>query len=453
MDADPPPTGNLAWQLILLLILILCNAFFAASEIAIISLNDSKIRKMAEDGHKKARKVLALTADSSRFLATIQIGVTLAGFFTSAFAAQSLAEPFSKWLQEMIPALREYAAATYSVSTVIITLVMSYFTLVLGELVPKRIAMQKYEPIAFGVVGILRGIAILTKPFVKFLSVSTNVVVRLFGLDPHADEENVTEEEIRMMVDVGEEKGVIEESQKEMINNIFEFDDITAEDIMTPRTDLSALDVEDDIGEALRLAVEDGYSRLPVYEEDIDHIIGILYIKDLLPYVGQAIPTGVSLRHLIRDAYFVPGTKRCGELFTELTEKRTQMAVVVDEYGGVAGIVTMEDLLESIVGNMQDEFDHEEEEITQTGENTFEVDGSISIDELEDLLSTDLPEGDYDTLAGFILDELGRLPADGEQPEVTYQHFTFKVLQMEDRRIERVFIERQPEEPPTEDEE
>ena len=283
MDADPPPTGNLALQLLLLLALILCNAFFAASEIAIISLNDSKIRKMAEDGHKKARLVLALTEDSSRFLATIQIGVTLAGFFTSALAAQSMAEPFSAWLQSVIPAAKAHGELLFSISTVLITLLMSYFTLVLGELVPKRIAMQKTESIAFGVAPVLRAIAVITKPFVKLLSASTNLVVRLFGLDPHADEEEVTEEEIRMMVDVGEEKGVIEGSQKEMINNIFEFDDITAEDIMTPRTDLSALDVTDPLDEALQMAVDEGYSRLPVYEEDIDHIIGVLYIKDLLP--------------------------------------------------------------------------------------------------------------------------------------------------------------------------
>lgn len=451
MDADPPPTGNLALQLLLLLVLILCNAFFAASEIAIISLNDTKIRKMAEDGHKKARKVLALTEDSSRFLATIQIGVTLAGFFTSALAAQSLAQPFSDWLQSVIPAAKAHADMLYAVSTILITLIMSYFSLVLGELVPKRIAMQKAEPIAFGVVGILRGIAVIAKPFVKLLSVSTNVVVRLFGLDPHADEEDVTEEEIRMMVDAGEEKGVIEGSQKEMINNIFEFDDITAEDIMTPRTDLSALEVTDSIQEALQMGVDEGYSRLPVYEEDIDHVVGILYIKDLLPYVGQPVPNEVSLRHLMREAYFIPGTKRCGELFTEMTEKHTQMAVVVDEYGGVAGIVTMEDLLESIVGNIQDEFDHEEEEVRQTGENSFEVDGSIDMDELEDLLKTPLPEGDFDTLAGFILDELGHIPGEEEQPEVVFQNFTFTVLQVEDRRIERVRIVRHPVEPDEED--
>lgn len=450
MDADPPPTGNLALELILLLVLILCNAFFAASEIAIISLNDNKIRKMAEEGHKKAQKVLALTADSSRFLATIQIGVTLAGFFTSAVAAQSLSEPLARWLISIIPALQPHANMVASVSTAVITLIMSYFSLVFGELVPKRIAMQKAEAISFGVVGILRAISVIAKPFVKLLSVSTNLVVRLFGLDPHADEENVTEEEIRMMVDVGEEKGVIEGSQKEMIDNIFEFDDITAEDIMTPRTDLSGLEVTDSIEEALEIGVNEGYSRLPVYEEDIDHVVGILYIKDLLPYVGKTVPEGVSIRHLMREAYFVPGTKRCGELFAELTEKHIQMAVVVDEYGGVAGIVTMEDLLESIVGNIQDEYDHEEDEIRQTGENSFEVDGSISIEELEDLLGSQFPEGEYDTLAGFILDQLGRIPKEGEHAEVQFQNFTFTVMKVEDKRIERVRIVRTP--PPPEPE-
>lgn len=451
IDPDPPPNGSLWLQILLLILLIFCNAFFAASEIAIISLNDNKIRKMAEEGHKKAKLVLKLTADSSNFLATIQIGVTLAGFLTSATAAQSLAEPLARWFVSLVPAMQPNLGTIQGVSVVVITLIMSYFSLVFGELVPKRIAMQKAEALSFAVVGVLRAVAVVTRPFVKLLSVSTNLVVRLFGIDPHADEENVTEEEIRMMVDVGEEKGVIEGSQKEMINNIFEFDDITAEDIMTPRTDVASLDVEDGIDEALRIGVEEGYSRLPVYEEDIDHIIGLLYIKDLLPYVGQTIPVGVSIRHLVRDAFFVPGTKKCGELFSEMTEKHIQMAVVVDEYGGVAGIVTMEDLLESIVGNIQDEFDHEEEEVTQTGEHTFDVDGSIDIEELGDLLDVDLPEGDYDTVAGFIMDRLGRIPGEDEHPVIQYENVTFTVAEVEDRRIDLVHVEVTPLPEPEED--
>ena len=329
---------------------------------------------------------------------------------------------------------------------------MSYFSLVLGELVPKRIAMQKAESLSFAVIGVLRVVAVVARPFVKLLSASTNIVVRLFGMDPHADEENVTEEEIRMMVDVGEEKGVIEESQKDMINNIFEFDDIIAEDIMTPRTDMEAVDIEDGLAEALRIGMEEGFSRLPVYEDEIDNVIGLLYIKDLLPYVGAEIPGGFSIRTLLREAYFVPGTKKCGELFTEMTEKHIQMAVVVDEYGGVAGIVTMEDLLESIVGNIQDEFDHEEEEVTQTGDHTFEVDGSIDIEELSDLLDVKLPEGEYDTVAGFIMDRIGRIPGEDEHPVVTYENASFTVQEVDDRRIEKVHIEVTPL-PPKETEE
>lgn len=449
---DPAPSSSsLLWQILLLFVLIFINAFFAASEIAIISLNESKIRKMAEEGHKKAKMVLKLTEDSSNFLATIQIGVTLAGFLTSATAAQSMSEPLARWFVSLVPALGPHLSVISGVSMVIITLITSYFSLVLGELAPKRIAMQRAEALSFRVIGILRAVAAVTRPFVKLLSVSTNLVVRLFGIDPHADEENVTEEEIRMMVDVGEEKGVIEGVQKDMINNIFEFDDLTAEEIMTPRTDVASLDVEDGIAEALRIGVDEGYSRLPVYEDDIDHIIGVLYIKDLLPYVGQPIPKDISIRHLIRDTYFVPGTKKCGGLFSEMTEKRIQLAVVVDEYGGVAGIVTMEDLLESIVGNIQDEFDHEEEEITQLSENAFEVDGSLGMEDLGELLDMVFPEGDYDTVAGFLMDRLGRIPEEGEEPVVAYENVVFTVKRVDDRRIELVHVERTPL-PPEEEE-
>lgn len=466
---DPAPTGsylltaavqsaetgsqNIAGQIILLFVLILCNAFFAASEMAIITLNDAKLYKLAEEGHKKAKQVLALTADSSRFLATIQVGVTLAGFLTSATAAQSLSEPLSKWFVGLVPAVTPYFGVVQSVSVVVITLLMSYFSLVLGELVPKRIAMQKAELIAFAFIGVLTAVAKVARPFVKILSLSTNGLVRLFGMDPHANEENVTEEEIRMMVDVGEEKGVIEESQKDMINNIFEFDDLTAGEIMTPRTDVAALDVEDSLEEALRVGVDEGYSRLPVYEEDIDHVIGILHIKDLLPYVGRTLPKEVSLRTLVRETYFVPETKNCGELFSEMTAKRMQMAIVVDEYGGVAGIVSMEDLLESIVGNMQDEFDDEEEEITQLDDNIFEVDGSTSLEELSDLLQVDLPEGDYETVGGFLFQQLGRIPGPDEHPEVQYENVKFTVQKMDDRRVDEVHIEVLPKEEQEEEKE
>ncbi len=449
---DPGPTGNLLLHFLLLLALILVNAFFAASEMAIITLNDNKIQKMAEEGHKKAKKVQKLTADSSHFLATIQVGITFAGFLTSASAANTLSEPLARWFTGLVPQAAAYAAAVQTAALVVVTLLVSFASLVLGELVPKRIAMQKAEPIAFATVGILRVIAALARPLVWLLSAATNLFVRLFGMDPHADEEAVTEEEIRMLVDVGEEKGVIEETQKEMINNIFEFDDIIAEEIMTPRVDVEALDVETSIEEALAIGIETGYSRLPIYEEDIDHTIGVLYMKDLLPYVGKLIPEMLSLRDFVRPTFFTPGTKRGGALFAEMTEKHIQLACVVDEYGGFAGIVTVEDLLESIVGNMQDEYDNEEEEITQLDENVFDIDGFCSIEEVTELLGVELPEGDYETLAGFMLDQLGRIPEEDEHPVVEYDRLTLTVLAMDDRAIDRVHIEVAPP-PPVEDDE
>ena len=438
---EPDPAGDLILKLILLAFLIFVNAFFAASEIAVISLNDNKIQKMAEEGHKKARQVLKLTANSSNFLATIQIGVTLAGFLTSAVAAQSLAVPLTRWLTGLSEVLAQYSVVVHTVSVVLITVIMAFLNLVLGELVPKRIAMQKAEAISFASIGVLNVIAAVMRPFVKLLSVSTNVMVRLFGLDPNVAVDNVTEEEIRMMVDVGGEKGVIEDTQKEMINNIFEFDDITAEEIMTPRTEVEVIEVNEDFMEALRICVDNGYSRLPVYEEDIDNIVGILYVKDLLPYVGREIPENVTIRHLMRETYFIPDTKKCRDLFAEMTEKRVQMSIVVDEYGGFAGIVTMEDLLESIVGNIQDEYDNEEEEVTKLGDNTFDVDGSIDIEELGEILNIRFPDGEYGTLGGYIMDVLGRIPGEDEHPQIKYKNATFTVLEMDERRIGRVHIE------------
>lgn len=257
-------------------------------------------------------------------------------------------------------------------------------------------------------------------------------------------DKNVTEEDILQLVDAGEETGVLEEAEKDMINNIFEFGDNTAEDIMTPRTDVEALDVEDSVFEALRIAMEEGYSRIPVYKDDIDHVIGILYIKDLLPYVGKPLPDDLTVSSLMREAYFVPGTKNCRELFEEMTEKRVQLAMIVDEYGGLAGIVSMEDLLESIVGNIRDEYDNEEEEVVQTGENSFEVDGSLPIDEVSELTGVVLPEGDYETLAGFLIYQLGRIPTPDETATLTYGELEFVILSMDERRIETVHIQRFP---------
>lgn len=430
---------SIIFKVLLLFALILVNAFFAMSEIAIISLNDTKIERLAEEGDKKAKKIMKLTENSSNFLSMIQIGVTLAGFLTSASAADSFAPLITAAVAPYVnPAL---LGVIDTASLIVITIVISYFSLVLGELVPKKIAMQKAESISCKIVGFLLVFMKVTKPFVKVLAFSTNTIVRLFGIDPSADEEQVTEEEILMMVDVGEEKGVIENTQAEMINNIFELDDIDAGDIMTHRVDMAAVEADEPVSEVLKVAIEEGYSRIPVYDDDPDNIVGMVYIKDLLEYVGKELPGAKSIREVMREAYFVPETKKCGKLFAEMSENHIQMAIVVDEYGGTAGLVTLEDIVESIMGNIQDEYDDETEEIAKINDTTFTVEGNTDIDEVDELVGAELPQEDYDTLAGFIISRLGYLPKDGDLDTVEFENLKFTVLSVEDRRIAKVRID------------
>ena len=441
MSEDPGP-GNIWVKLLILLALVLVNAFFAMSEIAIISLNDNKVRKMAEDGDKKAKQVMKLTESPSAFLSTIQIGVTLAGFLTSASASENFSEPLAALIVKVFSLPVEYIGALKGVSLVVVTVIISYFSLVLGELAPKRIAMQKSEEIAFGIVGILIAFKNITKPFIKFLAFSTNLVLRILGFDPNAVEEVVTEEEIRMMVDEGEEKGVIEESQKEMINNIFEFDDRCASDVMTHRTDVTAVSIDDSIEDVIEIAARDGYSRIPVFGDDFDDIRGVFYVKDFLKYMGKAIPAKLKLANVIRTAEFVPETKRCDELLELMTSSHIQIVFVCDEYGGVTGIVTIEDLLEEIVGNIQDEYDDEEEEIVEVNENTFTLDGTTDLEEVSELLGIDFPEGDYETVGGFMMSELGRIPEEDENPEIEFGGCKFTVNGVSERRITTVTAEK-----------
>ncbi len=441
MDGDPDP-ANLAVQLLLLFVLILLNAFFALSEIAIVSLNDNKVKKMAEGGHKKAQRILKLTDSSSSFLSTIQIGVTLAGFLASASASQAFVDRFGGFLRGLLGRFGEQnPALVETVSVVVITLIISYFSLVFGELVPKRLALQNPERVSFGVVGVLLFVRACMRPFVAVLSFSTNLVLRLLRIDPNAEPDNVTEEEIRMMVDVGEENGVIEESQKEMINNIFEFDDKTAEDIMTHRTDMLAAEVTDPLEAVAKMALAEGVSRIPVYEDDLDNIVGLIHVKDLLPFLGRNFPADMTARDKMRSVFCVPESKKCGDLFQEMTARHLQMAIVVDEYGGTAGLVTMEDLLESIVGNIQDEYDQEDEEFEQLSDTIFTVDGTTDIEEVAEKLGRSLPEGDYDTVGGMILARLGYIPTGEDHPTVEVNHTLFTVLSVEERRIEKVRVE------------
>ena len=400
-------------RLIVLVILIAVNAFFAAAEIAFISLNDAKIEKQSKEGNKKAKQIRKMLKEPTRFLSTIQIGITLAGFLSSAFAADAFASELAPMLDNLLP----LGLTTWTnISIVIITLILSYFSLVFGELVPKRVAMKNPEKIAFGTIGVVKFIYTFTAPFVKLLTWSTNIISKIFGVTG-SEEEVVTEEEIRMMVDVGEEKGSIEENEKELINNVFEFNDKVASEVMIHRKEIYAIDVKSDIEDILADLKEYKYSRIPVYEDNIDNIVGMLYIKDLLAYVY--LKKEVKIKKLMREVYFVPENKPINDLFRDLQKNKHQIAVVLDEYGGTAGLITMEDIIEELVGNIFDEYDDIEPEYEQIDENTFRISGSVSIFDLRKILEIeDIPEGDYDTLSGYLIELLGRIPEDDEMPEI-----------------------------------
>ncbi len=417
-------------QIIILFILILLNAYFAASEIAFISLNDTKVERQAKEGNKRAKQIEKMLKNPSKFLATIQIGITLAGFLSSAFASDAFADLLAPALNRVFPIIS--VEIFRGISIVIITIILSFFTLVLGELVPKRLAMKYYEKIAFATIPIIRAISVVTAPFVKILTIVTNLISKLFGISEN-EEEIVTEEEIKMMIDEGEEKGTIEEDEKEMIHNIFEFNDITVSEVMTHRTDVYAIDISSNINEILQEVDTYKYSRIPVYEENIDDIKGILFVKDLLKYSYEK--KEVDIKNIMREAYFVSENKPINELFKDLQKNKIQMAIAIDEYGGTAGIVTMEDLLEEIVGNIFDEYDEVEDEYEKIDDYTFRISGGISINNLKKILQVEIPEGEYETLSGYLLELLGRIPEEGEKPIIETEHINYKIEEYEDKRI------------------
>jgi len=420
--------------IIFLVVLIVINAFFSASEIALISLNDAKIKSLADKGDKKAQMVEKLLDEPSRFLATIQIGITLAGFLASAFASETFADRLVYLLKLTGISLSE--AWLKSIAMILITLILAYFTLVLGELVPKRLAMKKSEPIAYFAVGPLNTLSTVAAPFVTLLTLSTNFFVRLFGFDPYEEDEEVTEEEIRMMVDIGEEKGAIHESEKLMINNIFEFNNKTVGNIMTHRTDIAALPIEADLSEVVSFVNREKFSRIPVYRDNLDDIVGLLYSKDLFRFLSDSDNREkFSLGNIIRQPHFVAASKRTDELFRELQRKKIHIAIIIDEYGGTAGIVTIEDLLEEIVGNIFDEYDEEEKAFDKLDENTFLINGTASLDAVQDILQVKLPIDDYETLSGFIIGQLGRIPGKADKPTIEFDGLVFKVEEVEEKRV------------------
>ena len=421
-------------QLIVLFILILVNAYFAASEIAYISLNDARIEKQAKEGNKKAKQIEKMLKTPSKFLATIQIGITLAGFLSSAFASDAFAEKLAPLLYQVMPFIS--LVAWKNVSIIVITIILSFFTLIFGELVPKRLAMKHYEKIAFGTIGVIRFIATVTSPFVKLLTACTNGVSKLFGVGEN-EEESVTEEEIKMMVDQGQEKGTIKEEEKELINNVFELNDITVSEIMRHRKDIFAVDINISTDELLEeLSKEEyRYSRIPVYDETIDEIKGILYVKDVLKNISKK---SFRVKNVVKEAYFVSQNRLINEVFKELQKNKTQIAIVVDEYGGTAGLITMEDILEELVGDIYDEYDEEEKEFEKVDDNTYLLSGSMPIYDVNKLLNAEIPEGDYDTISGYLQDKLGRIPDDEETPIIDTEKVTYKIEEYEDKRIIKI---------------
>ncbi|OSA89472.1 UNVERIFIED_ORG: hemolysin [Clostridium botulinum] len=433
MQLEPEPV-NITSQIILIVILTLLNAFFASAEMAIVSLNKNKIKILAEEGDKKAIILLKLMEEPTKFLSTIQVGITLAGFFNSASAATGISEDLARYLSGLnIP-------YSNKIALIIVTIVISYITLVFGELFPKRIALKKSEAIAMFSVRPVLYVSKITAPFIKLLSASTNILVSLAGLDKEGLDEKVSKEEIKSLVEVGQEHGVINETEKEMINSIFEFDDKLADEVMTPRTEVYLINIDKPLEEYLDELLEEKYSRVPVYEEDIDNIIGILYMKDFILEARKHEFENVNIREILHPPYFVPETKNIDDLFNELKSSKKHMAILIDEYGGFSGIVTIEDLVEEVMGNIDDEYDEEECFVQKIDSNTFIVNGLMPIDDLNDYLHIQLVSDECDTISGFLINIMGKIPNNIEEKVIEYENIIFKIESIKEKRIEKIKI-------------
>jgi len=436
-----PDTSSIGPQLLLQLFLIAINSIFAATEMAFVSINDNKIRRQAKEGDKIASKLLKMIEEPSRILSTIQVAITLSGYLGSAFAADNFAELLVYFLVEKCGITAVSVNVLNTISVVLITIILSYFTLILGELVPKRVALKQPEKIARGMCGIMISIATILKPVVWFLSKSTNAVLRLMGINPNDEDDPVSEDEIRMMIDIGEEKGTIASTEKEMIENIFEFNNTTAGEIMTHRTDMSVIWLDDTTDEIIKIISESGYSRFPVCGEDVDEVVGVLRTRTFFLNLREENPK--PLAELIAPAYFAPMSVRADVMFRDMQAKKCHMAIVVDEYGGTSGLVTMEDLIEEIVGNIFDESDAPSEQLINfVSENLWHISGSALIDDICEKLNIDITSEDdeYTTLGGLIFTQLSQIPDDGSQPELDVKGLHIKVDKLNDRRIESAYV-------------
>ena len=429
--------SSIIFMILLQVVLIGLNAVFACAEIAVISMNDNKLAKMAAEGDKRAAKLARLTSQPARFLATIQVAITLSGFLGSAFAAENFSGVLVDWLLGMGVPLSEKVLD--SMAVVLITIILSYFTLVFGELVPKQVAMRKAEPLALGMSGLISGIAKVFAPIVSFLTVSTNAVLRLLGIDPNAEDDEVSEEEIRMMVDVGSEKGTIDHQEREFIQNVFEFDDISAEDIVTRRQDVDILDIEDSMEVWKEIIFGTGHTLYPVCEGSVDKVIGILNAKKYFRLEDRSRES--VLEHAVGQAYFVPDKVKADTLFRNMKKDRQTMAVVLDEYGGMTGIITMNDLVEQLVGDLgYDEEEEEEPLIVKLNDNAWRVHGSVLLEEMAEEIGVVLPCEDYDTFNGLVFHELESIPEDGSDAEFDVAGLHVKIARVQNHLVEAALV-------------
>lgn len=420
---------------ILQFVLIALNAIFACAELAVLSINETKLERMADQGDKRAKRLFKLTREPAKFLATIQVAITLSGFLGSAFAADGFSEPLVDWVISLGVTLPR--ATLDSIAVVLITLILSYFTLVFGELVPKRVAMKKAEALGLSISGLVSGISVAFKPIVWFLSVSTNAVLRLIGIDPNEADEQVSEEEIRMMVDAGSEKGAIDEQEKKFIQNVFEFDDLTAEEIAVHRTEITILWLEDSMEQWATTIHDSRHTLYPVCEDSADNVVGILNAKDYFRLDDKSRELVMS--EAVRPAYFVPATIKADVLFRNMRQSRNSMAVVLDEYGGVVGIVTLNDLIEQLVGDLGEDTAEEaaaEPHVEQIDENTWAIIGNVELYDIEQVLDVEIGLEEVDTFTGLVFGELDMIPDDGEQNiELDFKGLHIQILRVEDHQI------------------
>lgn len=430
--------NSIIWSLILQLVLIFINAFFACAEIALISMNDNKMARMAAMGDKRALRLEELTQQPARFLSTIQVGITLSGFLASAFAADNFSGQLTNWLIGL--GVKVSVSTLDTLAVIVITLILSYFTLVLGELVPKRIAMKHAEKLALAMSGTIYFISKLFQPVVWLLTASTNGVLRLLGIDPNAEDDVITEEEIRMMVDEGSEKGAISFNEKDMIQKIFEFNDKIAEDIMTHRTEVSVLWLDEGDQQWEDTILMSRHSVYPVCDESADNIVGILKVKDYFRVTDRTRDN--IMEQALHTAYFVPEAVRADVLFYNMKNSRNHFAIVLDEYGGMSGIITMNDLLEEIVGDLEDDDSAPEDPplIEAIDSQTWKIAGSAPLRAVAMQLRVDLPDNDFDTFGGFIFGLLGSIPEDGSTPELDEYGLHIKVTEIKNHRLETAII-------------